>query len=236
MTPNEVIQGNQCFVYIKNGDDWYLIGCGISCQFELENEIILRTSVNDGLFPKKRVRQTDWRGSVSAVMIDNSDSEKVSAFYLAQEAVRRAERTYKFEFTSVGGTTKIITGDAVIRSIPMSADQTSFAKFDLSIEGTGGFTLDETDSPTDVIDENVDSDYWTFTAGETSITGNSVNGKNTTGKTILAVSREGVAHDPITSGTPSGRQAKFSTSTGTTSFDSSLPSNGETVWQMWKDS
>ena len=233
MTPNEVIHGKNCFVYILNGNDYYLIGCGISFSFEVENELILRTGINDGLFPKKRVRQTSFRGSVNSVMISESDAVKVSAFYLIQEGVRRTESTYKFEWEDNAAVTKTITGAFLVQAVNISTDVQSFSKFDLSIEGTGAFTIDETDSPTEVVDENIDSDYWTTTDGETSISGTSVGGKSTTGKTLLAVSREGVVYD-IVSGTPSGRQAKHTS--GTTSFDAALPFNsGETVWQMWKD-
>lgn len=77
MTPNEVIHGKNCFVYILSGDDYYLIGCGIVLIRD-RNELILRTGINDGLFPKKRVRQTSFRGSVNSVMISESDAAKVS--------------------------------------------------------------------------------------------------------------------------------------------------------------
>lgn len=233
MTPTEVIYGKDCFVYVKNADEWYLIGCGISFTFEIENELILRTGINDGLFPKKRVRQTSFRGTINAVMISESDSDKVSSFYFAQEAVRRTENTFRFEFTDQVGLTKTITGNFLVQTLNKSADVTSFAKFDMAIEGTGPFTIDEVDSPTPGADENVDSDYWTTTPGATSISGLSVNGKSTAGKILLHVSREGATHDIVT-GTPSGRQAKHTS--GTTSFDSGIPFNsGETVWQVWKD-
>ena len=235
MTPNEVIHGKNCFVYILSGNDYYLIGCGISFSFEVENELILRTGINDGLFPKKRVRQTSFRGSVNSVMISESDAAKVSAFFMIQEGIRRAESTYKFEYTDGASVTKTITGNFLVQTVNISADTQSFSKFDLSIEGTGGFTM-ATDSPTPVTDENVDSDDWATVAGETSITGSSTNTKNTTGKVLLVCSRTGVVHDIITSGTPSGMQAKFDTATGTTSFDPGRPFEAdEFVWQMWKD-
>ena len=126
MTPNEVIHGKNCFVYILSGDDYYLIGCGISFSFEIENELILRTGINDGLFPKKRVRQTSFRGSVNSVMISESDAAKVSAFFIIQEGIRRAESTYKFEFTDGASVTKTITGNFLVQTVNISADTQSF--------------------------------------------------------------------------------------------------------------
>lgn len=234
MTDSEVILGNEVIVSYKIGDTYYPIGCGISCQFELEQEIILRTGVNDGLFPKKRVRQTDWRGTVSGVIVTDSNSDRMSPFYMIDEAVRRAEGSYQFSFTDISGTETLITGTAIIKSQRLTGDVEAFAKFDLEIEGTGAFTKEISSSPSDPMDENVDSDYWLATSGEYSVTGDSENAKNTTGKTLLAVSREGVVYKIITSGTPGNGEAKFDTSNGTTSFLVELAED-EVIWQMWKD-
>ena len=236
MSNLNTIVGKDVFVYFRYAGDWQLVGCGISCTFESENELIQRTGINDGLFVKKRVRRTDWRGSVTGVMVADSNSPIVSQFYLLEEQVRREEQEVKFEFTAQDSSVKSITGRAVIRTIPFNADESSFAKFDVQLEGTGAFSLSEGSSPSTLVDENVDSDYWTVTPGTSQVSGNSVNGKNTTGKVLLAVSRSGTAHDIITSGSPVNRQAKHNTLTGSTTFDADIPfMDGESVWQMWKD-
>ena len=89
-------------------------------------------------------------------------------------------------------------------------------------------------SPT--ADENVDSDFWSATAGQNYVSGLSFYGKTLQGKTILAISREGTVYDPITTGSPSNRTALFNSALGRITFDSNIPFNpGETVWAMWKD-
>ncbi|MEY2914298.1 MAG: hypothetical protein RLZZ184_3607, partial [Cyanobacteriota bacterium] len=201
----------------------------------MTNEIINRTSVNDGLFTKRRIRRTEWSGSASGVLVTNDNSERYSPFYLIQQSVRRSALMWQFEFTNLDGDIRTIEGEALIQNLPISGDVQSFVQCTVNIIGTGGFTLDETPSspPTD---ENVDSDYWTTTSGQFQVSGLSVGGKTLQGKTILAIAREGTVYDPITTGSPSNRTALFNSALGRITFDSNIPFNpNETVWAMWKD-
>lgn len=234
MTDSNTIVGTDVTMYVKISGEYYPIGCATSCSFDIDQEIILRTGVNDGLFPKKRVRRTDWRGSVSAVMVSNNTADRYSAFYFIQEAVRRAENTYKWEFIDISGNVKEIEGAAVIKAIPIQAAVNQFSTFDIQVEGTGPFTITDGGGSPGIVDENVDSDEWTTTPGDYGISGTSVDGKSLVGKYLLAVSRSGVPYDIITSGTVGNLQAKFSSAGGTITFDTPFNAD-ETVWAMWKD-
>jgi len=235
MSDGKVVKGSNMIASIKVGGEFYPVFCAKSCSFEMTNEIILRTSVNDGLFPKRRIRRTDWSGSASGVLVTNNTSDRYSPFYLIQESVRRSKLTWQFEFTNNDGEIKTITGDALIENLPISGDVQSFVQCTVNIIGTGAFAMDESPS-SGGIDENVDSDYWNTTEGSYSIDGTSVNGKSLVGKTILAISREGTVYDPITTGSPVNRTALFSSALGRITFDPNIPFNpGETVWAMWKD-
>lgn len=220
---------------IKVGEIYYPVFCAKSCSFDLTNEIIERTGVNDGLFYKRRVRRTDWSGSASGVIVTDNTNDRYSPFYLLQEAVRRSEGSWEFAFTNEDNETKTIRGTALIEGINLTGDINSFGQATVNIVGTGGVVIDESGS-TGGVDENVDSDYWTTTAGQYVISGNSVGSKSLVGKTVLAVGLRGNVYDPITSGTPTNLQAKFSSLAGSVTFDSSIPfESGDTVWVMWKD-
>lgn len=235
MTDNNTIVGRDVIFSIQVDGTFYPIGCAKSCTFELDQEVILRTGVNDGLFPKKRVRRTDWRGSCSAVMVSNNTNDRYSAFYLIQEAVRRSENYYEWEFTDLEGNIKTIRGYAVIKGIPISADVQSFSSFDLQIEGSGAFTLsDGGGSPSSITDENVDSSEWTVVAGEYGVSGLSVDGKSLVGKYLLAIARTGAAYEIITSGSPGNLQARFNSGAGSITFEQAF-NDGETIWAMWRD-
>ena len=63
MTDSKAVTGRNMTASIKVGEIYYPVFCAKSCSFDLTNEIIERTGVNDGLFYKRRVRRTDWSGS-----------------------------------------------------------------------------------------------------------------------------------------------------------------------------
>ena len=233
MNDGKVVRGSNMIASILVNSVYYPVFCAKSCSFELTNEIILRTSVNDGLFPKRRIRRTDWSGSASGVLVTDNNIDRYSPFYLLQESVRRTELDWQFEFTNLDGEIKTIEGPALIENLPISGDVQSFVQCTVNIIGTGAFTIDQ--SPP-AGGEDVDSDYWDTTVGENTIIGLSVNNKSMIGKTILAIAREGVVYDPETAGTANNRIAIFNSSLGRVTFDANIPFNpGETVWCMWKN-
>ena len=235
MNYGKVVRGSNMIASVKIGGTYYPVFCAKSCSFEMRNEIINRTSVNDGLFPKRRIRRTEWSGSASGVLVTDNSNDLVSPFYLIQQSVRRSALEWQFEFTNLDGDIRTIEGEALIENLPISGDVQSFVQSTVNIIGTGAFTIDTTPSSI-VTDENVDSDYWTTTPGETFITGLSQGGKSLQGKEILAIAREGTVYDPITSGSPTNRTALFNSALGRIYFDNNIPFNpGETVWAMWKD-
>lgn len=234
MTDSKVVRGNQMIASIKVGSTFFPVFCAKSCSFELNNEIILRTGINDGLFPKRRVRRTEWSGSASGVLVTDNNVDRYSPFYLLQAAVRRSENEWQFEFTNEDGDVKTISGTALIENLPISGDVQNFVQSSVNIIGTGGFDIDSSPS-SGGIDENVDSDYWATTEGTNYITGASVNGKSLIGKELLGVSREGMVYDIVPT-VPTNRQCRFNTTYGTVTFDENIPFNpNETVWCIWKD-
>ena len=235
MTDNKAVNGRQMIASIKVGASWFPVFCAKSCSFDFSNEIILRTGVNDGLFPKRRVRRSDWSGSAAGVVVTDNTANRYSPFYLLQDGVRRTEREWQFEFTNLDGDVKTIEGFALIENLPLSGDVNGFAQASVNIVGTGAFVIDASPS-SGPDDENVDSDYWATTSGAVSISGSSVNSKSIVGKTVLAVAREGTVYDPIFSGTATNRLARVNSGAGSVTFDANIPFNpGETVWVMWKD-
>lgn len=235
MNDGGVVRGSQMIASIKVSGNYYPVFCAKSCSFEMTNEIINRTGVNDGLFPKRRIRRTEWSGSASGVLVTDNTQDRYSPFYIMQESVRRSALEWQFEFTNLDGDIRTIEGEALVQNLPISGDVQSFVQCTVNIIGTGAFTMDVSpSSPT--LDEDVDSDYWTTTSGQYAIQGLSVTGKSMVGKTILAIAREGTVYDPITTGSPSNRTALFNSALGRITFDSNIPFNpGETVWAMWKD-
>lgn len=235
MNYGKTVKGTNMIASIKISGTFYPVFCAKSCSFEMRNEIINRTSVNDGLFPKRRIRRTEWSGSASGVLVTDNSNDLVSPFYLMQQSVRRSALEWQFEFTNLDGDVRTIEGEALIENLPITGDVQSWVQTTVNIIGTGAFAIDPAGSSIST-DENVDSDYWTTIPGETFISGLSHGGKTLQGKVILAIAREGTVYDPITSGTPVNRTALFNSALGRIYFDNNIPFNpNETVWAMWKD-
>ena len=235
MTDSKAVQGKNMIASIKVGEIYYPVFCAKSCSFLLNNEIIRRTGVNDGLGVKRRVRRTEFSGSASGVTVTDNTSDRYSVFYLLQEAIRRSESDWEFEFTNFDGETKTITGVFLIEGIDVSGDVASFSQSTVNIIGSGLPIIDESPSSGGV-DENVDSDWWETTVGTNSISGLSENGKSLIGKTILAIARNIDTLIPITTGTPVNDEGKFSSAAGSITVDASIPfESGERIWAMWKD-
>ncbi len=82
-----------------------------------------------------------------------------------QQSVARAVQEWQFEFTNLDGDVRTIEGEALIQNLPISGDVQSFVQCTVNIIGTGAFVMDASpSSPT--ADENVDSDFWSATAGQ----------------------------------------------------------------------
>jgi hypothetical protein len=228
-----VVTGRNVNIRAKVEGDYITIGCSSSCSFEFENEIIGKTDVNAGLFRKKRVRISDCRGSVSGIMITESEATRLSIFHFMQEAIRRSEVDLQFVFEDTSGNVKIIQGLFIIATIGLSSDIQAFGEFDLQFEGTGGIVISSIDPPPDVVCETIFSDWWTTTPGESGISGTGHAGRSFAGHDVIEVDREGLEHDIVTTGTPGNRQAKY-TGGSTITFDPANPFNaGEIIFVIW---
>ena len=239
MTDSKTVHGKNMIASIKVDGTFYPVFCGKSCSFSLSNEIINRTGVNSGLGILRRVRRTEFSGSASGVTVTDNTADRYSPFYLLQEAVRRAENEWQFEFINNDSETVTITGVFLIEGIEISGDVASFSQSTVNIVGSGLPVIDESPSGgggSTATDENIDSDWWNVTAGTNNLTGLSQGGKTFAGKKVLAVSRSARDYYVITSGTATGDKVKHDTVNDMILFDVNMPfETGETVWIMWKD-
>lgn len=213
--------------------EYITVGCASGCSFSFENELIGKTDVNAGLFRKKRVRISDCRGSVEGVIITASSATRLTIFQFLTEGVRRSEIDMQFIFEDLSGGVKVIAGTFLVQSVDLSAEFSAFAEFSLNLEGTGEITISDVAPPPDVVCEQIFSDWWTTTPGESGVSGTGHAGLSFAGHDIIEVDREGLQHDIIATGTPGNRQALYAGGS-TVTFDPANPFNsGETIFITW---
>ncbi len=227
-----VVAGKDIMCYMKVGVDYYPIFCGKSATLQVTQDEIETTNVNSGSSREYEVGMASSVFQVTGVTIlDNSDN-KVSVAYLMQQSVRRQKKSWKVVMTDVDGNDLVMTFDGFITETGFDKNIGAFSQSNVTVRISGGITYDNVLPP---VVEEVYSDWWTMEEGSTSITGESdVNGYELINCTVLEVNREGVNYDLVT-GSPSGRQAKHNSTTGEISFDTNIPSNGETVFVLFKE-
>jgi predicted secreted protein len=191
--------------YIESVSDYVTIGCATNMSYEFGNEIIAKTDANAGLFRKKRVRMSDFRGSVQGIMNNESTPTRLSCWHFLQEAIRRSERQMRFIFTDDAGNDKIIEGRFLVAALSYAADVAAFTDFDLQLEGTGDITIDPIPDPGELICEEWERDSWILAEGETAVSGNGIDGRSFAGKEILLVFREGTEFD-VSETAPANRE------------------------------
>lgn len=212
-----VVFGDNVLFFVTVSSVDIAIGCATSIQYEYENELILKTDRNAGLFRKKRVRISDCRASVTGLtsLVDNSETK--SLFYFFQEGVRRSELDLKILFEDEDGVQKQITGSFLIQAIQVSGDPSAFSEFTINFEGTGdiAFSDPSTDSPGLLACQLQPTIYIDLAEGATEVTDALL---ETEGATILWVTREGTGFQETNSDPPGNGEFYFDDTTGSIVF------------------
>jgi hypothetical protein len=141
-----------------------------------------------------------------------------SYLFMLNKQLAREPIQIKFVVDNGADGLVVISGNCNISSISMSAPYKDVATYNVSLQGSGAYGITGTSvDPSGVIvvgSNPVKTKGYTATGGETSITF-----ADTIGYTCLYVSRGGVdAQNILTSGTPTGDDVKFVSSTGVLSF------------------
>jgi len=229
---SSVVFGPDGFMECKVGGEYKLVGCEISCEFNLSNELIGKTDANAGLSRKYRVRMSNTTGSVNGLTTLVSDDEVLSILYFLQEAVRRTEQDIRFSFKDQSGIEKQIQGLYLIENLRISAGVGSFSEFSLSLVGNSQPSITAIDPDTPTVPGTILSDWWVALPDTNFISGDGDrNGYSFAGGRIIEVAREGTQineSDVATEG--------FYSYNGTAIyFDPNNPFNdGERVFVIWE--
>jgi hypothetical protein len=134
-------------------------------------------------------------------------------------------------FADTEGNLKTLTGRALVIDVGISAGSEGFSEDNIELQGTGVITIDTTlIDPVEIETEVMKIEY-TATGGELTLTDAALVGKAITD--ILHAHRDVNMLLPIAVGTPTDKQVKLTSGTGTLSFASEL-SPGEDVLILYK--
>lgn len=214
-----------CSMYVT--DAYYPIFCAKTAEFTINQDEIETTSVNSGSSREYVPGMSNATLSMTGVTTLDNTNDRVSVLYLMQQSIRRATQDCIITLTDDSGNDVVIQFYAIITSTGFTRDVASYSQSSVTFRVTGNITFDTVILPP--VPDVVYSIYLNTTAGQYT-----VNDSALIDADILQVAREGSTYTEVT-GTPSGRQFKFTASTGVLTFDSSLTFNpGETVFVMYK--
>ncbi len=234
--PATDVEGKNVIAYMKIEDEYSPIFCATVNEFNLDQDEIETTHVNSG--PNREFVPGMGGATLGVTGITwAKNGSRIAITYLVQQSVRRLIHTLRLVITDGVTPTPnvtVMTFDAFIRNTSITSPKNAFSTSNVTFRITGGIEFSEIlDPPSEPFCEVQQPLYLAFAESETSVQSDSLIPESGFTITILEVQREGLGHDQ-TSGTPGNRQFKYTSATGTISFDTTNPSNGETVYVLYK--
>lgn len=203
--------------------------CSTNCAFNVSVDQKEVTSQSSAWFREYKNDVATWNVTCDGLVTLTG----FSYLFMLQKQLDREPIEIKFVVDNgVDGLT-IINGICNISSIAMNAPYKDVATYNVSLQGTGAYNLTGTTvDPSGVIivgANPVKTKGYTAVGGETSITF-----ADTIGYSCLYVSRGGVdAQNILTTGTPTGDDVKFVSSTGILTFGRTLEA-GEYIRSLFQ--
>lgn len=210
--------GNNVMLYYHNSDVEpevdVAFACSTNCTFEVSVEQKEVTSQSSAWFREYKNDVATWSVNCDGLITLSG----FSYLFMLEKQLSRTPIEIKFVVDNgVDGLT-IINGICNISSLAINAPQKDVATYNVSLQGSGAYNTTGTEvDPSGVIivgANPVKTKGYTASGGETSITF-----ADTIGYSCLYVSRGGVdAQNILTSGTPTGDDVRFISSTGVLTF------------------
>lgn len=192
--------------------------CSTNCTFDVSVDQKEVTSQSSAWFREFKNDVATWNVTCDGLVTLTG----FSYLFMLQKQLDREPIEIKFVVDNgVDGLT-IINGTCNISSLVINAPYKDVATYNVSLQGTGAYNTTGTEvNPSGVIivgSNPVKTKGYTAVGGETSITF-----ADTIGYACLYVSRGGVdAQNILTTGTPTGDDVKFISSTGVLTFGRTL--------------
>ena len=220
------INGTNILLYYYNPTthEGIPFGAATNCSFEASTDQLEITSGDSSGFKEYKNAQTSW-----SVTCDGFVALKdYSYLFLANLMRSKQQIIIKFQIDNDNGDGSgtlgytVFTGTANLTSLNLSGPLENVSSYSVSLQGTGAYTISGTQvAPGEVVikGSNVVMFDYIATGGETSITW-----IGAIGLSCVTVTRGGIEVRAIaSSGTPTGENVTFNSSTGVLTFATARP-------------
>lgn len=221
--------------YTQGDNDAYVIntipvstpfGAATNCSFQVNVDQVEVTSTSSAWFKQYKNDTASWTINADG-FVSLSD---YSYLFLAQLQLSRSPIVIKFQVDNDNGSGSqtlgysVFTGSANLISLSMSGPAEDASTYSVSLQGSGPYTIAGTQvTPTNVVVKGSNVVMFDFIAAgaETSVTW-----AGAIGLSCVTVTRGGIEVRTIgVSGTPTGENVTFNSSTGTITFARALESD-----------
>lgn len=218
------VQGKNAVIYAKAalGDEYRPFGCVQEVRLPIDTEMLETTTVDSGYWRTYQPRINGWKISFGGVLLlRDLATSRYFALDLITEQVRLSGLFFKIIFTDDDGYSRNWTGFGFIPLAEIFKTSGSLSKWSGEVLGSGPFVLD--DPAADPVQIDPTELYLTTTPGAFAVVNAALIGRN-----ILHVEREGIGYTEV-AGTPVNREFKFTSASGTITFDSAIVFNPDEI-------
>jgi hypothetical protein len=226
------VQGKDVEINILKLGDYVPYACATSIDYKRTREVLETSTVDSAGESEFEYGFGGWGVTINGVThIVPMGATGFTVFEMLDRMNTKTPVDVELVFADPLGNIKTLTGRALVVDVGISAGSEGFSEDNLELQGTGVITIDTTlIDPVEIETETMKIEY-TASGGEETITDSDLVGKTLT--QILHVHRDVNALEPIDVGTPTDKQVKFISGTGTMSFASELL-EGEFILILYK--
>lgn len=209
------------YYYDPETEEGIPFGAATNCSFEVSVDQVEVTSQTSAWFREYKNDIATWNVTCDGFVALND----YSYLFLANLQLSKESILIKFQIDNDNGDGSgdlgytVFSGSANLTSLSLSGPVENTSTYSVSLQGTGAYTITGTQVTPGgvvVVGSNVTMFDYTASGGETSITWTGA-----IGLSCVTVTRGGIEVRSIgTSGTPTGENVVFNSSTGTLTFAS----------------
>lgn len=211
------VEGKDVLIEFIKDSVYVPYACAISVDAFYDREAIETSTVDSAGWAEFIYGFGTWGMTLNGVThIVPSEATGITVFELLQKQLNKETADIRVTFEDPNGNLKTLVGTVILPHIGISAGSEGFSEDEVELQGTGVPEIGTELIDPDINDNEVIKIEYTAAGGETTIQYDELIGK--TKEEILHVHRDAVILETIDVGTPTDRQVKLISASGTMSF------------------
>jgi hypothetical protein len=228
----QAVEGKNVLIKIKKAGEYVPYACATSIDYTRDSETIETSTVDSAGEAEFEYAMRSGGATINGVTHIVPSETGFTVFELLEYMNNRTTAELEISFEDSLGNLRTLTGSALVVHVGISAGAEGFSEDDVELKGTGVAVIDtEYIDPVINVNEVFPLEFTSVSGGETSVVFTELVGKDLAD--ILLAQRDGISKDIIDVGTPTDKQVKFISASGTFSLPYEL-GEGEWFYTLYK--